>query len=98
MLVGGAGALSSTRHLRRQDPYSTPALSQTNSSVLKSPSSTEVLVSKGGGSHSTLSLFFITDFAPGTQSTLEESEVEQGEYTLCTRGETKAQSETAIIV
>ena len=57
---GGEGALSSTRHLRRQDPYSTPALSQTNSSVLKSPSSTEVLVSKGGGSHSTLSLFFIT--------------------------------------
>ena len=55
----GEGVLSSTRHLRRQGPYSTPALSQTNS-VLKSPSSTEVLVSKGGGSHSTLSLFFIT--------------------------------------
>lgn len=37
-------------------------------------------------------------FAPGTQSTQEESEIEQGDYTLCTRGETEAQSEAAIIV
>lgn len=67
--------------------------------MLKSPSSTEVLVSKGGGSHSTLSLFFRTlILLQELKSTLEESEVEQGEYNLCTRGETEAQSETAIIV
>ena len=56
-------------------------------------------MSKGGGSHSTLSLFFRTlILLQELKSTLEESEVEQGEYNLCTRGETEAQSETAIIV